>query len=175
MKGWTIVAVAADLSVTEETASRYKHEYQDKIQQQAAANPSMLVEVLQNALVALDENDTIRRHAWEDFDNCDGMEVECDCGTVLVLPPRPSTTRNAYLKTILSAQEQRAKIYGLFGVKAEFYQQVAHIKQLQDKLIEFMKRELCPEDRAKLLRLLADEGPVGDIPALPESSIGRSA
>jgi nucleoid-associated protein YejK len=175
MKGWTAVAVAAELNVTEETARRYRQEYLDKIKQQAQANPSMLVEVLQNTLVALEENDQIRYHAWQDYDNCGGQEIECDCGTMIELPPRPGNVRNALLKTILSAQEQRAKLYGLFGVKAEFYQQVQHIKTLQDKLLEFMRRELCPADRAKLLRFMEGHEDMVNLPAIPASSIEREA
>lgn len=171
MKGWTAVAVAAELEVTEETAGRYKKEYRQRIHELAKANPSMLVQVLENTMVALEENDQIRFHAWQDYHMCDGQEIECDCGTIIELPPRPGTTKNAYLKTILAAQEQRGKLYGLFGVKAEFYTQVQSIKALQDKLIEFMKHNLCATDRAKLLRLLEGHEDIIDLPALPESDI----
>ena len=168
MKGATVQDVADDLEVTWDTAKRYKVEYESRVQELARANPSMLIEVIQNSIKALEENDLVRKKAWDEYEAAGGRVIECEhCASEILLPPTPSTVRNSYLKTILSAQEQRAKIYGLFGVKAEFYGQVQKIKSLQDKLLDFMRTQLCPEDRRKLERfIMGEEGDIVDLPEL---------
>lgn len=170
MKGATVQDVSQDLNVSWDTAKRYKLEYEERIRSQAQANPSMLIEVINNTIRALEENDLIRKRAWTEYEEAGkDVAIECpNCEHEMVLPARPSSVRNSFLKTVLAAQEQRAKLYGLFGVKAEFYGQVQKIKALQDRLLAFMRRELCAEDRSKLERLLAGtDADTVDLPALP--------
>lgn len=163
-RGWTAVDVASELDVSEDTAQRYKREWRDRIELQARENPAMLIEVLQNTIQALYENDQIRKRLWEEYERAsEGTHIECDeCGNILNLPSSAYNTRRQLLNSIMEAQNQRAKLYGLFGVKAEFFSQVQKIKALQDALLEFMRQELCATDRGKLDDWLQRN--VGDMP-----------
>lgn len=168
-KGWTIKEVAEYLNVHVKTASRYKQEYEDRIEEIARANPGMLSEVLQNTIRALEELDTVRATAWREYEAKDTVDCE-ECGAALSIHRVSPQTRNQFLKTVLTAQEQRHKIYGLFGVKQEFFLMVQQVKQLQDALLEFMQRELCQADREKLDRFLANAlgaGTASQLAALP--------
>lgn len=154
--------VAKELNVHPDTARRYREEYEADLITSARNNPQMLTDVLLNTMRALDELDQVREEAWRMYEEALTDEGE----------PR-HTVRQTYLKTILSAQEQRAKLYGLFGVKAEFFAHVQNVRIVQQKLIQFMQTNLCAEDRSKLEEFLTSEDvrrfmqQSGDLPELP--------
>ena len=174
LKGWSNRDVAELLQVDADTVSRYRKEYQERLDVIARENPDMLVEVVKNTIQALEENDQIRVHLWDDYENAKAdRAVECEeCGAEIRIPRAPTAVQNQILATILKAQEQRGKLFGLFGVKQEFYLEVQRIKHLQDKLIEFMRRSLCAADKAKLADFLRGvEQPRGDVPEIPEALV----
>lgn len=156
LKGWRNRDIARELNVSEDTVARYRVEYAEKLESQARDNPDLLIQVVKNTMAALEEVDLIRQSAWEDYQRArEGVVVECEgCGSEFVVPPSPRATQNGFLKTILQAQEQRSKLYGLFGVRQEYFLEVGRVKVLQERLLEFMKRELCVADRMKLATYL---------------------
>lgn len=154
MKGWTDVNVAERLQVTAETVARYRKEYMDTIELQARSNPSMLRQVLENTIVALEENATVRKSLWEEYES--GKEpLECGhCGALLDVPGPGATTRNQILKSILAAQDQRARLFGLFGVKQEYFVMVQNIQHVQEKLLDFLRTRLPADLRREVEALL---------------------
>lgn len=173
-KGWTNKDVAKKLKVGADTVARYRSEYEARIGEIAAANPGMLTNVIENSIRALEETDLVKKHAWDEYEKAGKDRIyECpECEAEIKVPAAASNVRNMWLNTVLKAQEQRHKIFGLFGVKAEFFSMVDKVRRVQDRLIEFMQRELCAEDRAKLEKFLTGEmqedmAATRDLPALP--------
>lgn len=163
-QGHSVTSVAKKLNVTKDTASRYRRFYEQRIQQEAAANPQLLNKTLENTLRTLEENDRIRRELWDLYE-------EGEMG---------DTNRVAIMDKLLKAGEQRAKLLNLFGVKSEYFVMVNSVKTVQDRLIEFMRAQLCPTDRAALETLLMGElaehmGSLQGIPTLPLGAIDASS
>jgi hypothetical protein len=140
LKGRTVTEVADAVGVAPDTASRYKAEYEQRWQEYARANPSFLRDILANTIRSLEELDTVRRSAWDRYENTVSDSI-----------------RAQMLNTVLKAQEQRAKLLGVLGVKAEFLALVNNVQIVQNKLLDFMSRELCAADRAKLERFMLTE------------------
>lgn len=176
-KGHTITDVAELVQVTYDTAARYKKEWRDRIKQEADENPAMLGQVIENTIQALQENDLVRKHAWADYAVAsEGRVAECsECEAEIVIPSSPNSVKNQFLKTILTAQEQRSKLYGLFGVKAEFFAMVQQVRTLQEKLLEFMRRSLCADCRRKMVEFMREEGAVPDVPSIPSNLLQPDA
>lgn len=151
-KGYSNVEVADDLQVTPGTASRYRKEYEAQLQSQVKANPELLKDVLGNTVRALEELDKVRAAAWEVHDNTNSENV-----------------RLSALGRITAAQDQRAKLFGLFGVKAEYFLHVEQVRAQQHKIIEFLTKELCPADRIKLEEYLINEFR-GELAEMPETA-----
>lgn len=159
-QGYRNTAIAAEIQVTPDTVARYRSAYEADISDLARSNPRMLQDVVANTLRSLNEIDLVRHNAWERIEQGGRVQlVECDnCEhEVEVEFPISDQNRNGLLSTILKAQEQRAKIYGVFGVKAEFLQQVANVKIVQELLIGWMRNNLCETDRAKLEEFMVTE------------------
>lgn len=168
-KGLSTSDVAELVEVTYDTAARYKKEWKDSIATEARENPAMLGQVIENTIQALHENDLVRKHAWADYAVAsEGRVAECpECEMEIVIPSAPNSVKNQFLKTILTAQEQRSKLYGLFGVKAEFFAMVQQVRTLQEKLLEFMRRSLCADCRRKMVEFMREEGATPDVPSIP--------
>lgn len=145
-RGYSNAEVSRELRVHVDTVGRYRREYEADLVTQARNNPQMLTDVLLNTMRALDELDQVRQEAWQQYEQATNEEGE----------PRHNI-RQQYLKTILQSQEQRSKLFGLFGVKSEFFAHVQNVRAVQSKLIEFMQENLCAEDRAKLERFLTSD------------------
>lgn len=173
-KGWTNADVARHLSVSPDTAGRYRALWEETLQREAQTNPSLLRDVLENTIKALSELDLVRKAAWEMHDEVGVHAKECpECETVVTFITSGRADQRAQaLRILVSAQEQRGKLFNLFGVKAEYMQHVQQVQRMQNLLIDFMQRELCPEDRRKLELLLAAElGEVPEsLPAIPAES-----
>jgi hypothetical protein len=133
VEGASNVEVARALQISPDTAGRYKKLYDEKINEQAASNPHLLREVLPNTIRSLQELDKVRAYAWSRAN-----ETQSD------------TIRAQMLNVILKAQDQRAKLFGLMGVKQEALAYTMQVQKQQEALIEYMRRELCVADRAKL-------------------------
>ncbi len=144
-KGYSIAEVSRGMRVSYNTARRYREWYEDQLAEEAMRDPRLLDDVLKNTLRALKELDEIRTAAWADYENA-----------------AFAGSRAHFLRITLSAQEQRAKLFNLFGVKAEYMAHVQRVAQVQQKLLTFLRDELCPEDRAKLEAVLA--GILGESP-----------
>lgn len=172
MKGNSNKAVAEKLQVGADTVARYRKEYEERISEIAKANPGMLRKVIENTIVALEENSQIRQHAWEEYEALKApRDVECpSCGASMAVPGGGATIRNQLLKTILAAQDQRARIFGLFGVKQEFFIMVQNVRIVQEKLTEFLRTRLTPEQRQEVESFMVNE--LGeylgsDLPSIP--------
>lgn len=139
-KGYSVVEVARELEVSPDTASRYKKRFEQDIADQARANPTMLRNVVANTMRALEELEKVREAAWRRHDAATN-----------------DTVRASMLKIVLQAQDQRAKLFGLFGVKADYFLHVAAVREQQEKLIEYMTRHLCPADRVKLEEFILEQ------------------
>lgn len=138
LKGFTVADVAKKLDITWDTAKSYKRWHEKRITEQARANPQLLSDVLKNTVAMLAELDQVKAAAWRTYH---GKGVGAQ-------------TRLQALNTIRQAQNDKAKLYGLFGVKQDFYTLVANVKLVQDRVLDFLARELCSEDRTKLERFL---------------------
>lgn len=158
VQGWTPTEVAGLLQVSLKTACRYRDEYEAEVTKQARENPGLLTDFLENTERMLRENNMIRARAWEGYEVASApKKIECpECGEELHWPSASHATINQYLNTITKAQDQRAKLLGMFGVKAEFFTMVNNVRLLQDLLLQFMRAELCSADKAKLERLLTE-------------------
>lgn len=159
-QGYRNTQIAAEIQVTPDTVARYRAAYELDISDLARSNPRMLQDVVANTLRSLNEIDLVRHSAWERIEQGGRTElIECDnCEhEVEVQFPISDQNRNSLLSTILKAQDQRAKIYGVFGVKAEFLQQVANVKIVQELLIDWMRANLCATDRAALEQFMLTE------------------
>lgn len=140
IRGYTNVDVAEELNVHPDTVSRYRAEYEDELESQARENPQLLQDVLLNTIRALEELEELRKTAWDEFEETESQQ-----------------RRTALLNTLIRIQDQRSKLFGLFGVKAEFFSHVQNLRIVQQKLVQFMERELCAADKQKLERMLMGE------------------
>lgn len=140
VQGYSITEVAKQLKVSVDTASRYKKAYEDQIREQAAANPHLLREVLPNTIRALEEIDRVREQAWKKHNETKSDQIKAQM-----------------LNIILKAQDQRAKLFGLLGVKQETLAFTLQVQKQQERLIEYMKDHLCPADRAALDEFIVQE------------------
>lgn len=139
-KGYSNSAVARELQISLDTVARYRRHFEAHIETEAAQNPNLLRKVLENTIRSLEETDRIREEAWRQ------MEVT-----------ENKATKAQFLSVALKAQDQRAKLLGLMGVKQEVLQHVEKVRMQQEKVISFMQRELCPADRIKLETYLLEE------------------
>lgn len=155
-RGYTDSDVARDLPVSRNTAHAYRVIYEARLKEHVNENPRFLHDIIGNTRRQIEELEEVRRAMWRDYEDAKtGIEIECEnCEEVMVIPIASMTTRNSIMANIIKAQDQRAKLYGVLGVKAEFFAMVAGVKALQDALLAFMSAELCPEDRVKLERYL---------------------
>lgn len=157
-QGYTNRQVADRLSIHPGTAKMYREEWEASIQQEAVDNPELLRDVITNTTRQLAELDLVRQRAWQEYETASSRQAaHCPtCAETVYVDVSSPTTRNQLLNTITKAQELRAKLLGLFGVKAEFMLHVQSVRAIQEKLIGFMRNELCAEDKEKLERLLTD-------------------
>lgn len=159
-KGFTNEQVAKELNVHKGTVKQYRDAYDEEIALQVQANPNLLRDALKNTVQALGEIDEVRRSAWQEYEAAQhDLTTKCpSCEHEFVVQGAPSiTTRNQLLKTITAAQDQRAKLLGLFGVKAEFLHHVNAVRLVQERLLQFMRQHLCAADKAKLETLMMGE------------------
>lgn len=151
-EGASNVEVARSLQVSPDTAGRYRKLYEEKIESQAAANPHLLRQVLPNTIKALEELEKVRAYAWER-----ARSTESD------------TIRAQMMNVILKAQDQRAKLFGLMGVKQEALAFTMQVQKQQERLIQYMKENLCPADRIALDEFIVAEFAT-ELAAMPEGS-----
>jgi hypothetical protein len=153
-RGWRNADVARDLQVTPDTAKRYRDEYEATLAQQAQDNPRLLINVLENTVRAITELDELRIETWRAYESTDA-----------------GPTREMIRKALITINDQRAKLFGLFGVKQEYILHVQQIQAMQNRLIDWMRNHLCQQDRDALEAFITGElaefmgGP--SIPALP--------
>lgn len=147
-RGYNPTDVARELRIARNTARSYRDIYSQRLKEQKEANPHFLQDLVGNTLAMLEELEQVRRESWRDHDMAK-VGVECPrCEEHFEIASL--STRNNIMATILKAQSERAKLFGTMGVKQEFFAMVAGVKAVQDALLVFMARELCPNDRAKL-------------------------
>lgn len=137
LKGLTVAEVARKLGVTWDTANRYHELYEEWVEEEAGANPQLLSDVLKNTVQMIAELDQVRAAAWRQYHTAESKQTKLQA-----------------LNTVRACQQDKAKLFGLFGVKQDFYVLVQNVKVVQDRLLDFLTRELCEEDRAKLEHFL---------------------
>jgi multidrug efflux pump subunit AcrA (membrane-fusion protein) len=138
LKGLTVAEVARKLDVTWDTAKGYERWHEQRIAKQAADNPQLLSDVLRNTVAQMAELDQVRAAAWRQYHTTDSAQVRLQA-----------------LNTVRQATNDKAKLFGLFGVKQEFYVNVQNVTAVQSLMIEFLQREMCDDDRVKLEAFLA--------------------
>ena len=162
-KGYTNADVARSLKINKDTAASYRTLYESRVHAQAAANPGFLRDVLSNTMRALNELDQIRADAWKQISEkrYHVFQVECDpCGEVTetkVNVPLGDDNRVKYQNVLLKAQDQRAKILGVLGVKAEVIAAMMQIKVVQDQILRWLTENLEGELRERLTEFLTTE------------------
>lgn len=134
-KGFTVADVANKLKVSWDTAKGYKRWHEARLAKSAADQPQLLQDVLKNTIQSLAEFDQVRAAAWRTYHTSDSKQVKLQA-----------------LNTIRSAQADKAKLFGLFGVKQDFFIHVQNVTAVQGLLLDFLSRELCEADRSKLER-----------------------
>lgn len=150
IQGFSNVEVARELLISPDTAARYRKVYEDEVNDTAVTNPGLLRNVVANTIKALDENDRMRAEAWKEYER--------------------STTagqKQGFMAIILKAQDQRHKLFGLFGVRAEYFQHVALVRAQQEKLVQFLTEHLCNADRLKLEEFIVAEF-AAELSSMPE-------
>lgn len=154
-RGYTNVEVKNDLGVSKATVTGYRKLYNERIHAQAAANPNFLRDVVTNTMRALEELDKIRADAWKHMEPRK-VQVECPhCEHVWKERFEVSDdVRSKYMGHLLKAQEMRAKLLGVLGIKTDIFVAVLQVKVVADALMNFMGEELCAEDREKLAEFL---------------------
>jgi predicted transcriptional regulator len=140
-RGWKNADIAREVRVTPDTVKRYRDEYEQQLRTQAAQNPRLLVNVIENTIRAITELDQLRRTVWADYESV----------------PASSPLRAAYGKQILSINNERSKLFGLFGVKQEYFLHVQNVQSMQNRMLEWMRTNLCAEDRSALERFIQEE------------------
>jgi hypothetical protein len=156
------IDVARELKVSRKTVASYRQRYEGVIEEEAGNSPTLLQDVLKSTVRALRELDLIRADAWKRLtEKPTKHKFDCEsCGDEVVIElPLPPTdqARVQYQNVLLKAQEQRAKLLGVLGVKQEVFIQFNNIKIVQDKVLEWMGRNLCATDRERLAVFMETE------------------
>lgn len=138
-RGYTNAETAREIGIHPDTVTRYRRSYEEQLQAEVNANPHLLRDVLGNTLRSLEELDRVRAAAWKDYQEATS-----------------ATAKKGFLDLAIKAQSERAKLFGLMGVKQDTLVYINGVKEVQDKLMDFMTKELCPADRAKLEKYLQD-------------------
>lgn len=158
-KGEGDSSIARKLHVTRQTVASYRAKYEERIHARAAANPNFLRDVVSNTMRALEELDKIRADAWAHMEPRRTItEHTCpECQAEFIVKERievSDDTRSKYMGHLLKAQDMRAKLLGVLGIKTDIFVAVMQVKVVADSLMRFMGEELCEEDRQKLERFL---------------------
>lgn len=161
-RGYSNVDVAQELKVSRNTVASYRERYEQSIHAQAAAKPGFLREVLANTIRSLEEVDAIRADAWKQLKNrklrytaqCPDCEHEFELKLDM---PISDQSRAQYHNVLLKAQDQRGKILGVLGVKAEVLAAITQVKAVQDAILKWMMENLTGEQRTKLLAFMEAE------------------
>lgn len=149
-KQQSVAFVAKRLGVSWETAKSYKVWWEEQIAEEAASNPGLLRDTLRNTVAQLRELDLVIKEAWK-IVHATGRDGDGN------LYQTGNQTRLQALNTIRQASADKAKLYGLFGVKQDYFQFVQSVNAIQARLLEFMGETLCPSDREALAELLEGE------------------
>lgn len=158
-RGQSIVEVAKVLSVAWDTAKRYQDAYEAMLRDQALENPDLLSDVVGNTFRALVECEQARAAAWDRYQKASTDQ-----------------SRAAFLNLALKAGADRAKLYGLLGVKPEYAARMEAIRAQHAKLMDFMNSELCPVDRQRLIEFISNDmgAELAELPTAPEVEYGKA-
>lgn len=152
-KGYRNVDVRRRLKISADTCRRYRQLYEEHLQHEVTDNPRMLTDVLGNTVRVIEEIDLVKKDAWGRLDKRQGREhycEECECHIPLSISEAVALER-----VILETTQQRMRLFGLLGVKQEYFIHVQRIQLIQAKIIEFLQSELCEDDRRKFERFMA--------------------
>jgi hypothetical protein len=133
LKGLTVADVAHKLNVTWDTAKGYKRWFEENVRSEAADNPHILSDVITNTFRALASSDQVMAALWKEYHTADSKQL-----------------RVQTLNAIRAVQQDKAKLFGLLGIKHEFYAKVQVVNAVQMKLLAFLQSELCEADRRKI-------------------------
>lgn len=154
-RGYTNTDVKKDLNVSMETVAGYRKLFNERLHAQAAANPNFLSEVVENSMRALEELDHIRADAWQRMEPRKVKRViECpECEHVwkeTEIIEVSDQTRAQYHNVLLKAQDMRAKLFGVLGVKQEIFVAVMNIQVVQNKILEWLAENIEGDTREAL-------------------------
>lgn len=133
-KGYRNSEVAREIDVHPDTVTRYRREYEEALRTTATMNPTLLRDVVQNTVQALEHLDLVRAEAWKQYESADSKQVKA-----------------TFLNSVLKAEGERAKILGLMGVKGDTLAFVQRVKEQQERLTEHMREHLCDDCRPMLI------------------------
>lgn len=172
-RGYTNADAKKDLGVSNDTIAGYRKLFNERIHAQAASNPEFLSDVLANTMRVLEETEQVRADAWKHLEDRT-VKIECpSCEhTFKVKMPVADQTRAQYHNVILKALDSRAKLFGILGIKAEVFAAVQATQHVQVKIIEWMMKNLNPDDRDALASYMESElseyvgGPLLELPVV---------
>lgn len=155
-RGYSDSDVARKLKIARQTAAAYRVIYEQRLKEKTADDPAFLQDVVGNTNRMLSELDQIIRNVWKDVDQADKkIKIRCDNCEEISLVVLPDLDLKAKLYGLaLKAQQDRSKLYGVIGVKAEVIAKIQAVEFVQNALLKFMAEKLCQHDREALVEFL---------------------
>lgn len=155
-RGGTPSDVARKVKVSRQTAYTYREIYEAQLVEKAAKNAHQLSNHPLNAQRMLDELEEARRLAFQEFQKADRKtKIQCpECEEDIIVQIPDPDVKAKFLGLILKAQQDRAKLLGALGVKADTLAAVAAVKFVQDAMLKWMMENLCQVDRDALAGFL---------------------
>lgn len=155
-QGYNVTDVAREMGVSRTTATDYKKRYEESLAQEVKDNPGFLRDAVANTVRTLRELDEIRKNAWNTLNDKlpRSVETKCpNCGEMVEHEYRdaPSDqTRTQMLNVLLKSGEQRAKLFGLLGVKQEVLIEIQSVNIVQNRIMAWLTENLQGDQREAL-------------------------
>lgn len=155
-RGYGPTEVARKLKISRNTAARYKEIYEERLEARAAKNAHQFNNHPLNAQRMLDELEEARRLAFDEFKKADRKAmVTCEhCEEEMIIAVPDPDVKAKFLALILRAQQDRSKLFGALGVKADVLAAISAVKFVQEQMLKWMTDNLCVADREKLMAFL---------------------
>ncbi len=144
--------VAQRLEVSLETARRYKREFKEEIAREASQSTGLLSSTLPSMIETLNSISKVEFEAWEGYErDSKPVDVPCpECGESLHIDAAPSNSLQSWLKLALEAQKEKAKVFGVVGIKPEVQARNNAIETMHTLILNFMSTQLDSIAREKV-------------------------
>ncbi len=148
-QGYRNAEICREMGISKDTARSYREKWEERVEQRKLEVPNLLRDVLGNTIRQLEELDRIRKAAWSEYERAsEPFEIACEeCEHTMTVTVASATARNNALNTALKAQDSKAKVLGVIGVKQDFIMHVVRVENAMKRLLSFMANELCERDR----------------------------